>query len=134
MPLSYRAAQNLIKRGDEPALHTALDTGLDPNLKNGNGWTLLMLAALEGSVTLGKLLLGKGAEIDAKNQHGETALSLAAQKGHIELLQLLRDRGASIDCKPHGTPLVIWLKNSPGLSEDQLAEVLKITAKAPAKS
>ncbi len=130
MALSYRAAQNLIKRDDEPALHTALDTGLDANLANQNGWTLLMLAALEGSVTLGKLLLGKGAEIDAKNQHGETALSLAAQKGHIEFLQLLRERGASVDCKPHGTPLVVWLRNSPGLSEAKLGEVLQLTAKA----
>ena len=123
MSISYRAAQTLIKRDDEPGLHTALDTGLDANLVNKNGWTLLMLAALEGSVTLGKLLLGKGAQIDARNQHGETALSLAAQKGHIAFLQLLKDRGASIVCKPHGTSLVLWLTNSPGLSKSTLAEV-----------
>src|SRR5579875_4069208 len=109
MSISYRAAQTLIKRDDEPALHTALDTGLDANLVNKNGWTLLMLAALGGSVTLGKLLLGKGAQIDARNQHGETALSLAAQKGHTEFLQLLRERGASVDCMPHGAPLATWL-------------------------
>jgi hypothetical protein len=28
MPISYRAAQTLIKRGDEPALRAALDAGL----------------------------------------------------------------------------------------------------------
>ncbi len=126
MSISYRAAQTLIKRGDEPALHTALDTGLDANLVNKNGWTLLMLAALEGSVTLGKLLLGKGAQLDARNQHDETALSLAAQKGHIELLKLLKDRGASVACKPHGTSLVQWLINSPGLSKATLTEVRQI--------
>ncbi len=126
MSISYRAAQTLIKRDDEPALHTALDTGLDANLVNKNGWTLLMLAALGGSVTLGKLLLGKGAQIDARNQHDETALSLAAQKGHIDFLKLLKDRGASIVCKPHGTSLVQWLINSPGLSKATLAEVRQI--------
>ena len=123
MALSYRAAQTLIKRDDEPALHAALDTGLDPNLANKNGWTLLMLAALEGSVQLGKLLLGKGAEIHARNQHDETALSLAAQKGHLDFLRLLKERGANTNNKPHGTSLVLWLINSPDLSKESLAEV-----------
>lgn len=126
MAISYRAAQTLIKRGNEPALHTALDTGLDANLANKNGWTLLMLAALEGSVTLGKLLLGKGAAIDARNQHDESALSLAAQKGHIEFLQLLMDRGADVNCRPHGTSLPLWLTNSPGLSKATLGKVLSM--------
>ena len=126
MSISYRAAQNLIKREEEPALHAALDSGLDANLANHNGWTLLMLVALGGSVTLGKLLLGKGAQLDTRNQHDETALSLAAQKGHLDFLTLLKDRGASTDCKPHGTSLVLWLKNSPGLSAATLAEVMQI--------
>ena len=94
MAISYRAAQTLIKRGDAPALHTALDTGLDANLTNHNGWSLLMLAAVEGSETMGKLLLGKGARIDDRNKNGETALSLAVQKGHAGFEQMLRDRGA----------------------------------------
>lgn len=126
MAISYRAAQTLIKRDDEPALHTALDTGLDANLANKNGWTLLMLAALEGSVTLGKLLLGKGAQLEARNQHGETALSLAAQKGHLDFLRLLKERGATVACKPHGTSLILWLLNSPGLSKECLGEVRRI--------
>ena len=128
MAISYRAAQTLIKRDDEPALHAALDTGLEANLANKNGWTLLMLAALEGSVTLGKLLLGKGADINARNQHDETALSLAAQKGHLDLLRLLKERGASVDCKPHGTALKLWLQNSPGLTQETLAEVLQLVS------
>lgn len=126
MATSYRAAQTLIKRGDEGALRAAIESGLDPSLANHNGWSLLMLAALEGAVPPGRLLLDAGADVQAKNRHDETALSLAAQKGHLEFLQLLIEKGASTNLTPHGTPLSVWLTNSPGLSEEKLAEVLNV--------
>ena len=90
MPISYRAAQTLIKRGDEPALRSALDGGLDANLTNPNGWSLLMLAAVEGDVPLGRLLLEHGANPATPNAKGETPLSIATHRGYdlfIELLQ-----------------------------------------------
>ena len=89
MPISYRAAQNLIKRGDEPALQAALDSGLDPNLTNENGWTLLMLAAVEGAVPLGRLLLNRGAAKGIQNAKGATALSIANDRGFALFAELL---------------------------------------------
>ena len=130
MPLSYRAAQNLIKRGDEPGLRAALASGLDPNLTNHNGWSLLMLAAVEGTPALAAPLLSSGAKINAANRHGETALSLAAQKGHLALLHLLLQHGASKDCRPHGTALPEWLATGSGLPEPKLSEVLQLIADA----
>jgi uncharacterized protein len=94
MSLSYRGAQTLIKRGDEPALRTALDQGLDANLANHKGWSLLMLAAVEGSVPLGQLLIDKGANLVALNSKGDTPLSIATQKGHTAFADLLRAGGA----------------------------------------
>ncbi len=126
MPISYRAAQTLIKRGDEPVLRVALESGLDPNLVNQHGWSLLMLAALEGLVPTGDLLLSQGAAIHLRNRHDETALSLAAQKGHIPFVQLLLNHGASANCRPHGVALVDWLTTSSGLPEAKLAEVLAV--------
>ncbi len=126
MAISYRAAQTLIKRGDEAGLQTALDEGLDPNLLNANGWTLLMLAAVEGSVPLGQHLLTKGAEVNARNRSDETALSLAAQKGHVPFLQLLLEHGGDKDPRPHGKTLSEWLTSAPSLTEPQLAEVLSV--------
>lgn len=89
MPISYRAAQTLIKRGDEAGLRAALEAGLDPNLVNQNGWTLLMLAAVEGAAPLGHLLLEYGAQRDARNNKHETALALATNRGFSAFVDLL---------------------------------------------
>lgn len=93
--MTYRGAQNLIKRGDEPALRAALSTGLDPNLANQNGWTLLMLAAVEGDVPIGRLLIEKGAAINARNNKEDTALTLATHRGFTLFVDLLNLNGAS---------------------------------------
>jgi hypothetical protein len=79
--MTYRGAQNLIKRGDEAGLREALERGLDANLVNQNGWTLLMLAAVEGAVPLGRLLLEHGADPALQNNKSETALMLALHRG-----------------------------------------------------
>ena len=89
MAISYRAAQTLIKRGDEDALQNALSNGLDANLANANGWTLLMLAAVEGSVPCGRLLLHYGARPAAQNSKHESALLIARAKGHSAFAELL---------------------------------------------
>lgn len=88
MPLSYRAAQSLIKRGNEAGLRAALSEGLDPNLANENGWTLLMLTAVEGHTTLARLLLEHGADPTRQNSKGETAATIAANRGNTELASL----------------------------------------------
>jgi ankyrin repeat protein len=80
--MTYRGAQNLIKRGDEAGLRAALEHGLDANLVNQNGWSLLMLAAVEGAVPLGRLLLEHGANPALQNNKSETALMLASNRGY----------------------------------------------------
>jgi ankyrin repeat protein len=88
--MTYRGAQNLIKRGDEAGLREALDAGLDANLVNQNGWSLLMLAAVEGNVPVGRLLLEHGANPALQNNKGETALSLANHRGFDLFAALLK--------------------------------------------
>ena len=89
MPISYRAAQNLIKRGDEAALRAALEDGLDPNLSNENGWTLLMLAAVEGSSPIGKLLLEHNADPNRQNAKSQNARIIATNRGFTQFADLL---------------------------------------------
>ena len=91
--MTYRGAQNLIKHGDEAGLRAALNGSLSSNLANPNGWTLLMLAAVEGHAGIGKLLLERGAKTAATNNKGQTALDIATQKGHSAFAEMLQAHG-----------------------------------------
>jgi ankyrin repeat protein len=91
MAISYRAAQTLIKRGDEPALRAALEAGLDPNATNENGWSLLMLAAVEGDCPLGRLLIEKGSNLVAINLKGDTPETIATHRGFTAFVALLHE-------------------------------------------
>jgi ankyrin repeat protein len=95
MSISYRAAQSLIKRGDEINLRKALDERLDPNLVNQNGWSLLMLAAVEGDVSLGRLLLEHNANPALKNNKDDTALTMATHRGFTAFVKLLEEHGTA---------------------------------------
>jgi ankyrin repeat protein len=93
MTISYRGAQNLIKQNDEEGLRAALNGALSSNLANQNGWTLLMLAAVEGHVALGQMLLERGAKTAPTNNKGHTALAIATQKGHTAFAEMLQSHG-----------------------------------------
>lgn len=117
----------LIKKGDAIALRDAIERqGVSPNLSNSYGWTLLMLAALEGNSSIGQLLLDCGSDVNATNEFGETPLSLAAQKGDLPFVQLLLSRGAATDPHPRGADLEHRLKVASGLSEECIASILAI--------
>jgi ankyrin repeat protein len=91
--MTFNDVHRLIKKGDIAGMRHALDGGLDVNLLNRFSWLLLMLAAGEGNVGLGRLLVSRGARIEQTNDAGETALSLAAQQGHPRFVQLLLRAG-----------------------------------------
>lgn len=94
--MTYRGAQNLIKRGDESGMRDALQQGLDANLANQNGWTLLMLAAVEGSVPVGRVLLEYGAKADATNVKGHGAMQLASDRGYALFVEMLQQHLAGV--------------------------------------
>lgn len=98
---TFDALQKLIKKGDVISLRRALDAGASPSLSNQFAWTLLMLAALEGNLRIGELLISQGADRNAANKFGDTALSLSAHRGHVRFIKLLLGHGASIDCLPN---------------------------------
>jgi len=107
--MTFDTVHKAIKRGDSEAIRNAFDEGLDPDLANKGGWTILMLAAMKGNSQIGKLLIDHGADLNKRNTHRDTALSLATLSGSASFVELLLERGASLECYPHGNSLDAYL-------------------------
>jgi ankyrin repeat protein len=107
--MTFEIVHKAIKRGDFEAIGRSLEEGLDPNLANKRGWTILMLAAMRGNTKIGKLIVDSGADLNKRNAHRDTALSLAALSGSASFVELLLAEGASLDCYPHGNSLDTYL-------------------------
>jgi hypothetical protein len=131
--LRFDALHRLIKKSDIISLRRELDLGMNPDLSNRFRWTLLMLAALEGKLSIGELLISKGAEVNATNGFGETALSLAAHRGHMRFIKLLLAHGAFGDCRPHGSGLEDRLRSSSGLPQDKIASIMNLVNAAKSR-
>ena len=123
--MTYDDVHRAIKRGQLEVLKETIPSSIGPNASNRFGWTLLMLAALEGNTKIGLFLIDQGADVTALNDFGESALSLAAHKGHLPFVKLLKSRGASGDVRPHGHDLESWLKNASGLSKAKIDAILE---------
>ncbi len=82
-----------------------LQRGFDPNTHNANGQRGLMLAMLEPSPNVAKVLIAwPKTDLEARNNSDETVLMLAALQGHEELVSILIKRGAHVN-KPGWAPL-----------------------------
>ena len=82
--------------------------GADPNVRDKNGHTPLMMAAT-GSAELLELLIDLGAEVNAKQNHDWTALHYAAAHGDKDIIRVLISRGADphVVDKDGRTPLEV---------------------------
>lgn len=78
---------------DQVQVQNLLTRGLDPDLSDPDGNTLLMEAAKEGASDVFRLLVEAGAKLTNRNQYGDDALMLAALKGRLELVEALLNRG-----------------------------------------
>lgn len=67
----------------------------DVNIRsNGNKWTPLHKAALDGHEEIVELLIKKGANVNITNPVNETPLHDAAKEGHKKIVELLLNAGA----------------------------------------
>ncbi|HZS10079.1 MAG TPA: ankyrin repeat domain-containing protein [Blastocatellia bacterium] len=83
-------------QGDARALKALLDRGVDANLREPKGRTLLILAASSDALPLEtvKALLEHGADLNAKTPEGRTALDWAKLMGPTPVVELLAKAGA----------------------------------------
>ena len=93
-----------VQRNDATAISEYLDRGLDPDITDAEGNTILMLAARHGSEDLVKLLLSRKADPLKRNPYGDTALNEACLEGHLEVAKLLVSAGSPLN-GPGWTPL-----------------------------
>ena len=74
-----------------------LQRGANPNARDKNGVTPLMLATNLRFVDGAETLLGRKAQVDATNNSGETALIRAVQLRDLAMVRLLLKNGANPD-------------------------------------
>jgi uncharacterized protein len=87
-------ALDAARQGDTEMLRPMLEAGMPVELKDGNGNTLLMLAAYHGNAETVQLLLEHRAEPDARSDRNQTPLAGVAFKGHLDVARLLLAAGA----------------------------------------
>ncbi|EHA8587864.1 ankyrin repeat domain-containing protein 17 [Cocos nucifera] len=73
----FHALHYAARRGDLAAVRLLTSRGCDVDMRDGDGYTPLMLAAREGHGEVCELLIASGARCNIKTERGETALSLA---------------------------------------------------------
>jgi uncharacterized protein len=74
-----------------------LEAGVNPNLIDTTGSTLLMDFSSLGDVERASLLIKYGALLNVANFHGETAFSFACANSQMECAKLLYENGADIN-------------------------------------
>lgn len=70
-----------------------LSAGANPNLRDRDGFTLLMIAVRYKSFQNVKTLLAAGADVNARANNGQTALSIARQEHDEQIVDLLTQSG-----------------------------------------
>jgi uncharacterized protein len=86
-----------VNRDDDRAVTRLLERGFDPNSRDTQGQTGLILALRDDAQRVAEALWkSPQLELDAANANGETALMIAALRGRVDWMQRLLARGASV--------------------------------------
>ena len=99
----------LVRAGDAARLKGLFERGFNaPNIRDGKGNTLLMLASYNGQLETTRVLLEHGGDPQLANDMGQIPLAGAAFKGNAEMTRLLIEYGADVNARmPDGkTPLM----------------------------
>lgn len=117
----------VVKRRDSEWLGFLLQRDADPNVRDRDGATPLMVAAANGFEDGVRILTAIKARVDLANRLGETALLKAVQARNPTIVRMLLDAGASPDTSdnsgnsprsvaiadPRGGPVARLLKDAP---------------------
>src|ERR1019366_7069941 len=95
------------REGDLATLKSLLDSGADPNRRDGNGNSPLLEAVAAGQAAAARALVAAGANPNLASSGGRTPLIAAAIGGRVEIARLLIAAGADLNIAERGagTPL-----------------------------
>lgn len=94
-------AADLARQGESEQLAEFVDHGLPVDTVDGNGNSLLMLAAYHGRTETVRMLVERGADVDLRNHRDQSPVSGALFKGEERVVRELVAAGADLDA---GTP------------------------------
>ncbi len=84
------------KEGSLTALINALDQGTEMNAHDGEGKTILHVAAQDGHLEIVEALWQRNIDVNARDDHQGTPLHLAVRKSRLAVVQLLLEKGADV--------------------------------------
>jgi len=97
-----------VKSGDQSAVSTLLQRGVDVNAAAPDGATALHWAAHQDDLESAELLITAGADANATNDYGVSPLSLAAENGSVAMADLLVVAGADVNARlPSGETVLM---------------------------
>jgi TonB family protein len=112
----YQTAEKLLGNAD-----------VDPDSRDGEGWTALMYAARSENQDLVVLLLKAGAALDLVNRDGETALIVAVKRGNVEAARQLLMAGADVKPKDaRGRTALEWAETD---NRTYLSQIIRIASR-----
>jgi hypothetical protein len=120
-----------IQEGDLAAVTAELDAGIDPNVRDAQGNTPLMV--VEDPRTA-RRLISAGADVNARNENGATPLIEAAKYGRLEVVRLILQSGTDVNARDEAenrTALDWALVWDP--QDEDYEEVLKVLRDAGAR-
>ena len=94
-------AMDLAREGNTAELAAFVEHGLPVDARDGEGNSLLMLAAYHGHADAVRMLMEHGADVDLRNDRDQSPVAGAVFKGEDPVVRLLVDAGADLDA---GTP------------------------------
>ena len=86
-----------VKTAQLSTIEGMIESGVDVNQQDEQGWTPLNWAAGKGDSAVVSLLLDKGADVFKVGRDQRTPYKIALAAGHIEVVKLLREAEARID-------------------------------------
>ena len=107
---------------DVDTVHRLTQAGVDVNIQDKSGMTVLMLASLNGHVELVQELIKAGANMNIQASFGDTAVICATKAKKMNCLQTLIELGANVNVQDRNGQTALWHAST---IENQCTEIFE---------